>query len=45
MGDRAGLFEGVVHQWDGINEKLSLNFTVETDFISFRSYADDLSFR
>lgn len=44
MGDRAGLFEGVVHQWDGINEKLSLNFTVETDFISFRSYADDLSF-
>ena len=44
MGDKAGLFEGVVHQWDGLEERLSLNFTIDTDFFFFRSYADDLSF-
>ena len=43
-GDRAGLFEGVVHQWDGLEEKLSLNFMLDTEFFDFRSYADDLSF-
>ena len=43
-GDRAGLFEGVVHQWDGLEEKLSLNFTLDTAYFDFRSYADDLSF-
>ena len=25
-GDRAGLFEGVVHQWDGLEEKLRRDF-------------------
>ena len=44
MGDRAGLFPGVVHQWDGLHERLSLNFQLNTDHFDFRLYADDLSF-
>ncbi len=43
-GDNAGLFPGVVHEWDALTERLSLNFSLDTDFFSFRLYADDLSF-
>lgn len=44
IGDALGLFPGVVHEWDGVDEKLSLNSILKSSKISFRIFAEDLSF-
>ena len=44
IGDALGLFPGVVHEWDGVDEKLSLDSLLKSDRISLRFFAEDLSF-
>lgn len=43
-GDSVGLFDGKVHDWDGINEALSLDFSIKGDRASFRLFSPDISF-
>lgn len=44
VGDELGLFPGVVHEWDGVDEKLSLDIDYSGRMFSFRVFAEDLSF-
>lgn len=44
LGDELGLFPGVVHEWDGVDEKLSLDIDYSGRMFSFRVFAEDLSF-
>ena len=44
FGDSVGLFDGIVHDWDGVEEKLSFNIQTKSDNVVWRLYSPDLSF-
>ena len=44
LGDSVGLFDGIVHDWDGVDEKLSLNLQTRGNILNWRLFSPDISF-